>query len=71
MSRVLVIQGSSRHELQAEHNEILLDVLRRNGLIITAPCGGKGTCGKCRVRLDGREVLSCQTRVDRDMEIFT
>lgn len=35
------------------------------------PCGGKGTCGKCRVILEGREVLSCQTLVDRDMMVAT
>ena len=36
-----------------------------------APCGGKGTCGKCRVILDGAEVLACQTAVDRDMTVRT
>ena len=41
------------------------------GLRPDAPCGGKGTCGKCRVILEGREVLACQTTVDRDMTIFT
>ncbi len=35
-----------------------------------APCGGKGTCGKCQVTIDGREVLACQTIVDRDMTVF-
>lgn len=41
------------------------------GLRPDAPCGGKGTCGKCRVTLEGREVLACQTAVDRDMTVFT
>ena len=41
------------------------------GLRPDAPCGGKGTCGKCRVQLDGQEVLACQTAVDRDMTVFT
>ena len=36
-----------------------------------APCGGKGTCGKCRVILDGAEVLACQTAVDRNMTVRT
>lgn len=39
------------------------------GLHPDAPCGGNGTCGKCRVELDGREVLACQTVVDRDMTV--
>ena len=41
------------------------------GLHPDAPCGGKGTCGKCRVILEGQEVLPCQTAVDRAMTVFT
>ncbi len=41
------------------------------GLRPDAPCGGKGTCGKCRVLLEGAEVLACQTLVDRDMTVQT
>ena len=41
------------------------------GLRPDAPCGGKGTCGKCKVLLDGQEVLACKTTVDRDMTVFT
>ena len=50
------------------------DLLRAQiaaGLRPDAPCGGKGTCGKCKVFVDGREVLACQTIVDRDMTVFT
>ena len=36
-----------------------------------APCGGRGTCGKCRVILEGEEVLACRTVVDRDMVVQT
>ena len=41
------------------------------GLRPDAPCGGRGTCGKCRVMLEGREVPACQTSVDRDMTVRT
>lgn len=41
------------------------------GLQPDAPCGGKGTCGKCKVILEGREVLACQEPVDRDMTVQT
>lgn len=48
----------------------VLDALRTAGLWTDAPCGGRGTCGKCRVTLDSsREVLACQTRVDRDLTV--
>jgi len=41
------------------------------GLRPDAPCGGKGICGKCRVTVDGQEVLACQTEVRRDMTVYT
>ena len=41
------------------------------GLRPDAPCGGKGTCGKCRVILEGETVLACQHLVDRNMTVFT
>lgn len=47
----------------------LLDMLKQNGVYPDAPCGGNGKCGKCKVSVDGREVLSCQTTVDRDMTV--
>ncbi len=39
------------------------------GLHPDAPCGGNGTCGKCLVILEGREVLACRTPADRDMTV--
>lgn len=56
-------------EIQADPGTVLLHALREAGLAQDAPCGGRGTCGKCKVYADGREVLACQTEVDRDMEV--
>ena len=53
----------------AEPGETLLQVMRKAGLHPDAPCGGKGTCGKCRVKLDGQEVLACQIKVDRNLTV--
>ena len=47
----------------------LLEALRSGGFIVDAPCGGRGTCGKCRVIVDGVEMPACQTTVDRDMTV--
>ena len=47
----------------------LLQALRMAGLHPDAPCGGKGTCGKCRVTVDDREVFACQTLVNRDLTV--
>ena len=47
----------------------LLDALKENGIYPDAPCGGKGTCGKCTVQINGADVLACRTVVDRDMTV--
>ena len=53
-----------------EPGTTLLQAERLAGLSPNAPCGGKGTCGKCKVMLQaGTEVLACQTIVDRDMTV--
>ena len=48
----------------------LLAALRGHAAAPEAPCGGQGTCKKCRVLVDGAEVLACQTRVTRDMTVL-
>ena len=48
----------------------LLQAQIRAGLRPDAPCGGKGTCGKCRVLLEGQEVLACRTPVNRCMTVY-
>lgn len=52
-----------------EKGATLLQAQVKAGLHPDAPCGGKGTCGKCRVDLEGHSVLACQTLVDRDMTV--
>ena len=37
----------------------LYQVLRERGIIRSAYCGGRGICGKCTVKVGGREELSC------------
>ncbi len=47
----------------------LREALRRAGIFLDAPCGGQGKCRKCSVRVDGEEVLACQTAVGRDVTV--
>jgi len=56
-------------QLEAPEGANLLDVLRSGGCAPAAPCGGNGKCGKCTVRIDGQEVLSCKTVIERDMVV--
>ena len=45
----------------------MLKALRDAVLAPDAPCGGNGKCGKCKVTVDGQEVLSCQYTVESDI----
>lgn len=60
---------STTVQLHTEHKRNLLELLRENGVALSAPCGGLGTCGKCVVRLDGKDVLACQTFVEKDCTV--
>ena len=52
----------------------ILEYCRSHGVTgIEAPCGGKGTCGKCKVTVIKpyyKEVLACQTKICDGMEII-
>ena len=67
MHRVLILPANVQMEVPA--GMTLLDALRQAGFSVDAPCGGRGTCGKCRIMVDGEEKLACQTKVDRDMTV--
>lgn len=56
--------------LEANPGENLLAFLRRENFAPDAPCGGHGSCGKCVVRVDGEDVLSCQATVTHDITVM-
>ena len=53
-------------------DDTLLKCISAAGVFLDAPCGGKGHCGKCLVRLspDGEKVLACRTPIDGDMDVY-
>jgi uncharacterized 2Fe-2S/4Fe-4S cluster protein (DUF4445 family) len=53
----------------AKDGDNLLDIIRANGIDISADCGGLGRCGKCVVIADGERRLACKTRVGADMSV--
>ena len=59
------------HRITAEvpTGTTLLQAMIAAGLHPDAPCGGKGTCGKCRIIVGGETVLACKTIADRDMTV--
>ena len=67
MSQVTILPGEQ--VLTAPAGKNLMEFLRENSLLRDAPCNGRGTCGKCKVMVNGQEVLSCQTRVEADITV--
>lgn len=48
----------------------IMAAMAEAGVDLEGPCGGKGTCGKCRVYLAGEgSVLACRTVITRDMTV--
>ena len=68
MAYCVTVLPDNRH-LTAQNGEVLMSLLQSAGGSSEAPCGGNGRCGKCKVLVDGREALACQTIVDRDMVV--
>lgn len=53
----------------AENGSLLSDILMHNSLNLEHPCAGKGLCKKCTVKVNGKEVLSCQYRIFSDITV--
>ena len=60
MSSIHVIYGREAADIPADGGGTLLSVLRAAGYTLPAACGGKGRCGKCRVRVNGVPRLACR-----------
>lgn len=56
-------------ELHIPHGTNLMQALRGGGCVIDAPCGGNGTCGKCLVTVNGRQVRACCYTVESDLTV--
>lgn len=67
--------------VKAVKGEKLHDVLARAGIYLPAFCGGKGTCGKCKVKIlqgnlenvtpdENGYVLSCKAIIKEDLTVF-
>jgi len=63
MSRIIVKQNDSEFEIVCNASDNLLSVLRSNGISIPAACGGRGKCGKCRLKINGVPRLSCKYEI--------
>ncbi|OQX97787.1 MAG: hypothetical protein B6I20_11945 [Bacteroidetes bacterium 4572_117] len=69
--KVKLYKGGKYTDLVVEEGENLLKCIQENEDEFFAPCGGNGTCGKCRVKIinDGH-VTSCLYYVHKDIEVL-
>lgn len=53
----------------SEKGTLLSSLLMSDGSRVNHPCGGKGICRKCTVLVDGKEELSCQYVIEKDITV--
>jgi uncharacterized 2Fe-2S/4Fe-4S cluster protein (DUF4445 family) len=71
MAKLIIHQNGRVRETETELGENLLNALRINGFDIYAPCGGNGTCGKCKVLIRGEGIVtSCIFTVYDSLELI-
>ena len=79
MPKLTVIDKYGKQEIAFEGEKLLSELLQKNSVNVPHPCGGRGSCKKCSVIIDGREELSCRyilnkdtvVKVPDDSEIFS
>ncbi len=70
MTRLKIIQNKKEHNLEFEAPALLSDILTAHGFFLPHPCGGRGTCKKCTVLLNGAPVLACCTTLTGDSTVI-
>ena len=55
-----VLQNGITKTVVFEGEKLLSELLGLSDVHIDKPCGGRGTCKKCTVIVDGREELACR-----------
>ena len=51
--KLTVMLSDNKYDIICEENSRLIDILSNNSIHLSAPCGGKCFCGKCKVIVEG------------------
>jgi len=71
MVSVKLHKNGTTTAISVDKGENLLKIIQRSGYDFYAPCGGNGTCGKCRVSIMNEGVVtSCLYPVNKDIEVI-
>lgn len=71
MPSLNIVNSISCHkkEIPFEEGKSVMEILVDEGIYINNACGGKGTCGKCLVNVDGEQRLACSVFPKGDMTV--
>lgn len=70
MFNIEIITADKKMNISAPEGRILADVLRENEVYVSHPCGGAGKCGKCLVKVNGKDELSCKYEIKSDISVL-
>ncbi|GAH75006.1 unnamed protein product, partial [marine sediment metagenome] len=69
MARVFFPQfKKGKQGIEIEKGSILSSA-RKLGIEIPSECGGRGLCGKCKVRVEGKEALTPRTEIEKSFKL--
>lgn len=74
MPELTFLQKEQRVAVTVEKGVSLLEAARKSGVLLESPCNGTGTCGKCKVKVWGKQqqpvtVLACAEFVEDDVTV--
>jgi len=55
--KLKVIQDNNIYNIEVNKGENIYDILVKNNIFINAFCGGKGNCGKCKIKVENGFVI--------------
>ncbi len=70
MPILTVTQQRKTENISFEGSVLLSDILAEHGYFVPHPCGGRGTCKKCTVLLNGESVLACRSTLTEDATVL-
>lgn len=70
MPILTVTQQGKTEKIPFEESILLSDLLAEHGYFVPHPCGGRGTCKKCTVLLNGESALACRSTLTEDATVL-
>lgn len=69
MTGIPVTFQPSGRKVHVPPGSTIVDAAHKAGIIVNTPCGGQGTCGKCKVTVNQKSVLACKTDVQKPIDV--